>query len=347
MTQHLTPTDALPQRPRLLPGLELLERENGEIQIGLDPRLGVVAGDLPAEVIQVLRDLDGTRSTHSILTAVPAEQTELLRELLTGLAELGLVEEMRPGRPGSRRVTEPELWSLRAGASRAAIRERRAQSTVAIHGNGRLAVALATLLATAGVGHLCIETNGQVLEEDLGTGFLQSEIGMPRRRALAEVVRRANPDVQTTRMTGERRPELALLTDTVVPAPELVGELVGDALPHLPVRVRDGTGIVGPLVFPGRSSCLRCADLHRASLDPSWPRVASQLAGRPQLAELTSVQAAASLAASQVLRVLAPGSGRPPVWNATLEIDSFAGWISHRAWPPHPTCGCGADTFGG
>lgn len=26
--------------------------------------------------------------------------------------------------------------------------------------------------------------------------------------------------------------------------------------PHLPVRVRDGTGLVGPLVIPGETSCL-------------------------------------------------------------------------------------------
>ena len=27
---------------------------------------------------------------------------------------------------------------------------------------------------------------------------------------------------------------------------------------HLPVRVRDGTGLVGPLVIPGQTSCLGC-----------------------------------------------------------------------------------------
>jgi hypothetical protein len=27
-------------------------------------------------------------------------------------------------------------------------------------------------------------------------------------------------------------------------------------VPHLPVQVRDGTGLVGPLVIPGVTSCL-------------------------------------------------------------------------------------------
>lgn len=138
------------------------------------------------------------------------------------------------------------------------------------------------------------------------------------------------------------RPELALLTDAVVPAPEVVDELVRDGINHLPVRVRDGVGIVGPLVVPGRSSCLRCADLHRAGRDDSWPRVASQLVGRVQQADLGSVQACAALAAAQALRLLSPSDQAPPAWNATLEIDFFDGKIRHRDWPPHTGCGCGA-----
>ena len=36
--------------------------------------------------------------------------------------------------------------------------------------------------------------------------------------------------------------------------------------------------VVGPLVVPGRSACLRCLELHRTDRDPGWPGVAAQLA---------------------------------------------------------------------
>jgi hypothetical protein len=36
----------------------------------------------------------------------------------------------------------------------------------------------------------------------------------------------------------------------------LVRDLHSHGVPHLAVRVRDGTGLVGPLVIPGVTSCL-------------------------------------------------------------------------------------------
>jgi hypothetical protein len=202
---------------------------------------------------------------------------------------------------------------------------------------------VAGLLAKAGVGHVEVAAAGKVAEHDVGCGYTDADVGVPRRKAAAEVLHRANPATRTSRLSGgERLPELVLLTDAVVPAPEVVNLLVQDGVAHLPVRVRDGVGIVGPLVIPGRTSCLRCADLHRTDLDSRWPRIAGQLAGRPQQADLGDVNACAALAAAQALRVLSPDDTPPPVWNATLEIDSYDATVRHRWWPPHPRCHCGA-----
>jgi len=45
------------------------------------------------------------------------------------------------------------------------------------------------------------------------------------------------------------------------------------------------------------------------------------------------VHACAALAAAQALRVLSPDDTPPPVWIATLEIDSYAAKVRHRWWP--------------
>ena len=50
--------------------------------------------------------------------------------------------------------------------------------------------------------------------------------------------------------------DLVVLSDFLVADPRVVRELHDAAVPHLPVRVRDGTGLVGPLVIPGVTSCL-------------------------------------------------------------------------------------------
>lgn len=341
MTQA-PPNATIPRRPRLIPGLSVLERRSNEIQIGLEPRHAVVAKDLPPVIVDVLRGLDGRRSASALLDLAEGEHAERLRDLLTGLAERGLIEEAEPPGHVDTGAEEPELWSVGTGRHRRDTAAQRARSAVVVHGAGRLAVAVSTLLAAAGVGHIDTRADGEVTADDLGSGFRDSDVGLPRRHALIEAIRRTNPATRTGRLRGARRPELVVLTDAVVPAPEVVSTLVADALPHLVVRVRDGIGIVGPLVMPGRSSCLRCADLHRTSLDSCWPRVALQLAGQYQRAELSAVLATAGVAACQALRVLAPEDTPPPTWNGTLEIDPYDGSAHRREWQPHEHCQCGA-----
>lgn len=50
--------------------------------------------------------------------------------------------------------------------------------------------------------------------------------------------------------------DLVVLADFLVTEPQVLRELHLARVAHLPVRVRDGTGLVGPLVIPGVTSCL-------------------------------------------------------------------------------------------
>lgn len=332
------PDVLLPAYPTLLPGLHLLERGEGEVQLGLDPRHGVVMSGLAPNVVEHVRGLDGKRGLDAILLA-ESEHRDQLQLLLKQLTALGLVTEA-PSH-AARRV-ETGLWSLHARHHQTALTERRRHGIVTVRGEGRLAVAVTLLLANAGVGHIDLRMKGTVTESDLGSGLTAAELGLPRRRALADVLARVAPDVVTTRNHSGRAPDLVLLTDAVVPPPEEVAELMEGGVTHLAARVRDGTGIVGPLVVPGRSACLHCCDLHRTDLDPSWPRIASQLVGFVQRPDLGAVQSCAALAVAQAMRVLSPSLAPPPTWNTTLELDAFEGRLRHRYWEPHPDCTCGA-----
>ncbi|MFD8499891.1 ThiF family adenylyltransferase [Amycolatopsis sp. NPDC059657] len=323
--------------PQLLPGLQVLERGTAEVQIGLDPRHAVVAGGLDPEVIEALRALDGRRTLRNLLE-IAGEHTEEFKQLLTGLHRRGLLREADPKNRGG----ETGLWALRAGHRDDRERARRRHCAVVVRGEGRLATAVAALLATAGVGHIDVVADGTVGVGDLGTGLAEHDLGTSRRQAIAEAVHRVDPTIATTRLFGDRKPDLVLLTDAVVPAPEVLAELMAAKTAHLPVRIRDGIGIVGPLVVPGRTSCLTCADLHRTELDQSWPRIAGQLAGRALQACLADVQSCAALAAAQTLRALCADREPPPVWNTTLELDAYAGTVKNRWWPPHAKCQCRA-----
>ncbi|MFL0179586.1 TOMM precursor leader peptide-binding protein [Mycobacterium sp. SMC-15] len=142
--------------------------------------------------------------------------------------------------------------------------------------------------------------------------------------------------------------DLVVLADYLVSDPRLIRELHAERVPHLPVRVRDGTGVVGPLVLPGVTSCLGCADLHRRDRDAAWPAVAAQLRHTVAHVDRATVLATAALALGQVDRVIAAvrgtaagaGLAAPPTLNATLELDLAAGSIVTRRWVRHPLCDC-------
>lgn len=143
--------------------------------------------------------------------------------------------------------------------------------------------------------------------------------------------------------------DLVVLSDYLVAEPRMVRDLHDAGIPHLLVRVRDGAGLVGPLVVPGVTSCLGCADLHRSDRDAAWPAVAAQLRDTVGTADRATMLATAALALNQVDSVIKAVRGSagdsedrraPSTLSATLEFDVAAGSIVTRRWPRHPRCQC-------
>jgi hypothetical protein len=340
----------VPDRLRLAPGRVALWRSPSCLQLGLDQQRAMVLDDVPEPLAALLKGMDGIRSTAELITEAQAAGSSR-RDALMMLADLhrcGLVQEASAadhGPPGWHRValaTEAASWSIHtAGATRDVLRTRR-EATVRVTGSGRVAVAVATALAAAGVGHLALHTSGAVTAADLGTGYLPDDLGRARAAASADAVRRAAPGVS---VAPRRPPDLIVLCDVVVPEPAMITELHDTGIAHLIGYAHEGTAMVGPLVWPGRSSCLHCAELHRAELDLAWPKLAAQLVGLVATAGLACTQRAAAFTVEQVLAALAgpvAGMPAPPTWGAALELDPVRGILRRHPRPAHPRCGCGA-----
>jgi bacteriocin biosynthesis cyclodehydratase domain-containing protein len=328
----------LPRRLKLLAGLPVLRRGDHEIQLGLDPRHAVVIEGVTETVAESIRRLDGHARTQQLLERTPADDRPALIALLRELLEIGMIEDATESGAPCRLAADATTWALRTGSRPSQLAGSRKSASVLVHGSGRIGVAVASLLVAAGIGAVEVQAEGLVAPEDTGCGYLMSDVGKPRRAAARTALERQGPARRAV------NPDLVVITDSAVPAPEFVAGLLAGSVPHLAARVREGVGIVGPFVVPGRSSCLSCADLHRADLDSSWPTVAAQLAGRTQTADLTCAHATAAFAVEQVLQALAwlaTGDRRPPTWNATIEFDAFHGRLEHRSWAPHPCCSCG------
>lgn len=143
--------------------------------------------------------------------------------------------------------------------------------------------------------------------------------------------------------------DLVVLADALVTDPRVLRDLHAERVPHLPVRVRDGTGLVGPLVIPGVTSCLGCADLHRSDRDAAWPALAEQLRHAVTAADRATVLGTAALALTQVDLVVramradpadTESPTAPMTLDTTVEFDVGTGSVVTRRWSRHPACAC-------
>lgn len=310
----------------------------------------MVLEGLSEPLVTLLCSMDGTRSTTRLLAdAVSAGAAVVeVRAVLDELLDAGLATEATDpaGRAATERGVDARAWSVHSGRRCDELMESRREATVLVHGCTRLAPVLATSLAAAGVGRVAIAATGTVAPADIGIGYSLADVGLPRAQAARDALRRAVPTVRTA-PPDRCRPDLVVLADALVPDPDLLLDLRARRVPHLAVHAHEGVAVVGPLVLPGRTSCLCCVQLRRSDLDPMWPRLAAQLVGAVPVADVGCTQVAAALATEQVLAVLAGpsgGVGHPPTWGASLELDPLRGQLHRRRWPAHPRCGCGAPT---
>ena len=133
-------------------------------------------------------------------------------------------------------------------------------------------------------------------------------------------------------------PDLVVVAPACARAMAFSDPLVASGTPHLWSYVRDGRAVVGPLVIPGETSCLRCHDLHRTDSDPAWPQLvlAWEQSRPPRASAATEALLGALVVRQCVIRVQ---DGRPATLGATLE-EQADGVMDRRRWPAHPACGC-------
>lgn len=356
-----------PLRPMLKPSLRRLGRDPATVQLGIDPDRAVLITGLDGPTRSWLERLDGSRERAGVLCA--ARETgvpdEVAASLLDLLADHGLLDDAAAADCRAfaalpdveRERLRPDLASLalvhrRPDGGRAAL-ARRLAATVEVRGGGRVGAGAAALLAAAGVGEVIVTDHEQTRPADLApAGLGVDDLGTPRGWAAARVARRSGP-TGTRRRAGPRAgpgrgaPDLVLLALEDPVRVEVRDALIASHVPHLLAGVRETTGVVGPLVLPGRSSCLMCHDLTRADRDPAWPRLAAQLATEPSpLAEPRRVRPcdavlATAVASHAVLQALAYlDGGTPTTVDGTLEIALPEGTIRRRSWRRHPACGC-------
>jgi bacteriocin biosynthesis cyclodehydratase domain-containing protein len=312
--------------PLLRPQTPILRRGPDQVQIGVDQADAVVLAGVGDEFDWFFTMLDGCHHVRAIDRACAArkQDTKVVSRLIRLLEAAGLLLE--GGRSG-RRAAGPPL-----------------SSRVRLVGAGRLGTSIAELLVDSGVGTIyladsepvdrrahptagAVASNGDALASELATRH-GSSLSCSQIRVLNHW---SKPD--------GARPDLTVVATDSWECDRVVADvLVRSDQPHLFVRQR-GTGVVvGPLVVPGQTACLRCTDLARTAADPAWPTLLRQLCRVRGATEPALAAWAAGTAATHVLAYL---NGEPPEsYGQTLEMDAADYRSRTRSWAAHPGCGC-------
>jgi bacteriocin biosynthesis cyclodehydratase domain-containing protein len=365
-------------RPALKPGLLPVWRNRDTVQIGIDPRRAVaLTGMRGADVL--LRLLDGSRDRAQVLAAASdlGMDAATADQVLSLLTAAGALSDLPAGRygtlsAGARARLAPELATaaLARGDADGGARTlaRRQAACVRVHGASRPGLWIAGMLTAAGIG-LVIST-GPTAPGASAAGAGAAEADPDRRSASTA---EADPDQRSAGAAGarpggrasrrgprppagadravqrarapraqSRRSGLVILADSH--RREFPAELTQKLVPHLAVSASEAIGVVGPLVLPGQSACLRCLDLTRAERDPAWPLILAQLSAQagadPPGCDTVLATTVAAQAVAQALAFIDEDGQAPAVTNGTLEL-VLPGWQwRRRTWQPHPRCGC-------
>lgn len=334
-------------RPRLLPVAQRSWRDPTTLQFWREPARAVVLSGLSNEFARFLDCLDGTRTLPQLLDQAPhhgltSRQVERLLEMLAGA---GLLEDASIGCAELSRLTlaerdrlTPEIAALSVTRPDAAVAiGRRLAAGVRISDAGAIGAAVATMLATAGVGRIWVADFDPVRERDLGAlSYEPADLGKPRSVALAGHLSRLAP---STELSSAPDPDASLTVVVAGPAgAPMGGQLVRNHQPHLHLAAQDAGWQVGPLVIPGHTPCANCLELFRQERDPRWPLVAAQ--SRTGSCGAVQIASGAAIAAREVLVFLQ--GDLPATAGGTLEL-AEPGWQPRRrSWVAHPRCTCGA-----
>lgn len=308
---------------------------------------------------------DGSRTSREISALVEAEfgPEPTLADWWLDLVKHGVLTfaerhpEVLPDRDD--RYARHGLFYQSIGAEAGATQARLQASTVAVLGVGGIGTWAAYLLAAAGVGHLRL-IDGDVIEESNLTRqvlFQLGDVGRSKVEVARERLLAQRPDLDCsmhTRAIGAEedldealgRPDLVLLSGN---SPRQIHDWVDrwavrTRTPWLRAGYAHARAMCGPLIVPGRTSCVACVTrgTHDAGLN-QLPFV-KEINDRFQVPSFGPVNGlAAAMASKEIIAWLSGIEHAQAALGALLVMDSLTMESQKIVVPRNPDCTrCGA-----
>lgn len=347
--------------PQLAPGVHFFERNESQIQIGINPSSAVILDKQIGKqifqllsgnnsVAQICRELNQTGVTESsgrnfliqlanlgLLTSGPTIQTYDDKNPVSGIQRLNLNRET-------------------AGSHQAM--KRRIACEIAIHGAGRLGTTLGLLLVSSGYPNITMHDSQLVREDDLTPwGASRVDIGNRRdhtaRNLMERMIRGASAHKNSLRFQAQCRVEI-LLPDQRANFPWIdatsADAFAAKDISYLFAATSSSVGIVSSIITPGQQPCLRCLHLHRCDQDSAWPRIELQVAAH------NAVDTAPIALIIRTALLIQAALNRWIDADLTVGVENSPSSLTQLSLLPsqdetyptyfHPTCGCRLDLSG-
>ncbi len=341
---------------RINPHQQAVWRDPHTLQIGLGNNHKVFQRLTPAQEKLIAALYQGIANQHLETFGEQLGLTATESSALVGQLD-GLLEKSRPIDPKHRPLA-PELVesafaeivraSLQTGFNGEQVLIERRQRKISIDALGGSGLALALGLATAGIGKIYSADTSKVTPGDLGpTGFPTQLLGHSKLNAL-NLLLAASPNQSRVHALPLKEHQLdqmdcAILAGSQVLEPKRYATWMNRDVPHLAITSSANVVSVSPMIIPGQTPCLFCLDVSRASADPTWAAVASQLVGRKhKFDDATAQFFSAGLALQKVLQLIdSVGGFAEAIANPFgYELQRETGELAELRWPTAPDCGC-------
>jgi hypothetical protein len=322
----------------------------------------------------------GSGQTHVIFNSLTSAQERLIAALYRGIADkqlpqllndLGvepdegrhLVDSLQPlllknTKPRKSSLSEDFVAgafaeiiraSLLNSADGATVLMERKFRTVHIDDLSAPGLALTLGLAAAGVGRVVTHDQSFVEAHDLGpSGYPTQLLGKSKVEAVKALLA-SSPNqmgiVPGHRLTPRNLEAIdcaAIIANEAIEPRRYVQWLNRD-VPHLAISFEVDQASVSPLIVPGRGPCLFCLEQARATQDPSWPVIASQLiTTKERLDDSSSRLFCAGVAIQKILGHLDfVGEFRQTEKELVgYRLNLSSGTISEFRWAEHEACSC-------
>lgn len=316
-------------RPALKSGLIYVKRSDGFF-VGRRERGLLFSEALAALVIPLVTG----KYTSQELAELLDQEREAVAEVIDELDQAQMLDHEAPSKSGSENWPELQMITHRAGVRDGgrSLLANRARARIDIYGCGLIGANLARILAASGIGELRLIDQRSVSSQHLPVASLAS-VGLNAATDLEQSLARDYPSVLARQI---KQPTLVIATRQ--PAPSEILTWMNFSLAHLLIESRGDAIEVGPLVRPGRSSCLRCLTLDRLDHDPNWYSV--ELCGQVEHEPPAALaQLAAGVSALSTLSFIDSPESKINLVDTTLRVEgtlAISALTRHR----HPRCGC-------